>query len=556
MKVLKVLMAILMVGAMVVLSLSCSSGSSTTTTAVKTQTVTVQKSNITVTVTGTGNLALENKQSLSFGQTGQANNVTTSKISEVLVNPGDIVEKGAVLVKADTKDWQDQLTTDQHNLDSAKAGLDSAKAAVDKANFDQDSAKAAVTKAQADIQTAQYNLSMQSDIKDIQDDIDDAQAQLAQAKLMQVQANAQGGDVTYWRNQISYYSITPTYKDKNGNPMADGGLLGQLEKQMADLLADPAHSGAASSIADINAKQFAVKQAEDNLISAKNNVITAQNAIVAAQNNVTLAQNKVNDAQSTLDNDKNSAQEITAPFKGLITKVVDASGNDLKTGAIVSRSASLIEIADPARFIANIMVTEKDVMQIKVGSDATVSFDALSGLNFPAKIILIAPLSTTSSGVVNYKVTVELTSTTPVASSNTAAQKSAQPTGLPSGGTLPTGLPAGAAAPSTGNATTTTNQTVSLKDGLSATVNIVVQQKDNILTVPSKAIKSSTVQVVSGSGTEPRVVKTGITDSTNTEVVSGLSEGDRVLVTTTTSSSSSSNNGGMGGGPPMGGMMP
>ena len=284
--------------------------------------------------------------------------------------------------------------------------------------------------------------------------------------------------------------------------MTDGGLLGQLEKQMADLLADPAHSGAASSVADIVAVQYAVKQAEDSLVNAKNSVTTAQNGITTAQNNVTLAQNKVDDAQSTLDNDKNSAQEIVAPFKGLITRVVDSSGNDLKTGAIVSRSTSLIEIADPEKFVANILVTEKDVMSIKMGADATVSFDAVSGLNFPAKIIQIAPLSTASQGVVNYKVTVELTSLTPITNSNAAAPKPAQgttgstpPTNLPSGGALPTNLPTGTLAPPTGSATTVTTQSISLKDGLSATVSIVVQQKDNILLIPNKAIKSSTVQV-------------------------------------------------------------
>jgi multidrug efflux pump subunit AcrA (membrane-fusion protein) len=565
MKLIKVLVAIMLSGLLVFLSLSCSSGSSSTTSTIKTQVVTVQKGTITVSVTGTGNLALENKQSLSFGQTGLVTNATNVKISEVLVKPGDIVDKGTVLVKADTKDWQDQLTTDQHNLDSAKTNLDSAKAAVDKANSDVDSAKAGVTQAEANLQKAQYNLSQQQDIKDIQNKIDDAKVQLAQAKLMLQQATKQSdtGSMNYWQQMISYYSISPLYKDKNGNPLTDGGLLGQLEKEMADLLADPAHSGAASSVADIVAVQYAVKQAEDSLVNAKNSVTTSQNGITTAKNNVTLAQNKVDDAQSTLFNDKNSAQEIVAPFKGLITRVVDSSGNDLKTGAIVSRSTSLIEIADPEKFVANILVTEKDVMTIKMGAEATVSFDALSGMNYPAKITQIAPLSTTSQGVVNYKVTVELTSLTPITNANAAAQKPAQgttgstpPTNLPSGGVLPTSLPIGISTPTTGSPSTATQQSVSLKDGLSATVTIVVQQKDDILLIPNKAIKSSTVQIVNGTVTEARAIKTGITDSTNTEVVSGLNQGDKVQYTATMSSSSSSNTGGMGGAPPLGGMIP
>jgi hypothetical protein len=72
-----------------------------------------------------------------------------------------------------------------------------------------------------------------------------------------------------------------------------------------------------------------------------------------------------------------------------------------------------MQLADPDQFEANIFVTELDVFSIKIGGDATVSIDALSGLSFPAKITAIAPLATVSQGVVSYEVTVELTSLQP-----------------------------------------------------------------------------------------------------------------------------------------------
>lgn len=83
-----------------------------------------------VSVTGTGNLALETKQELSFGQTGIASQATTAKISEVDVVAGQTVKKGQVLVKADPTDYQDQLITDQHNLDSALAAVAQAQTTV------------------------------------------------------------------------------------------------------------------------------------------------------------------------------------------------------------------------------------------------------------------------------------------------------------------------------------------------------------------------------------------------------------------------------------------
>ena len=416
----------------------------------------------------------------------------TVKISDVLVNEGDIVNQGQVLVKSDTTDWQNQITTDQHAQDSAKASLIQAQAAVGQAQSN-------VNQAKANLQTAQYALSMQTDVKAIQDNIDNTNSQFQQSKLMLQQALAQqdNGSISYWQQMINYYSTSPTYKDLKGNPMADGGLLGKYEQQMANLLADPAHAGAAvtTSVADIIAKQWAVQQAQDSLVNAQNTVATAQI-------NVTVAQNKVTDAQTTLDTDKASLQEIDAPFKGLVTKLWrDSSGNILVKGDIVQRSDTLVEIADPNKFEANVLVTERDVTSVVIGGDASVSFDALPGLTFPAKITLIAPLATIQQGVVNYNITVELTSTTPATTA-----------GSPAPSTIP----------------------VTLKDGFAAVVNIPVQKKDNILIVPSSAVshqgQNYVVQVVVGTATETRVVKIGITDFQNTEIIEGLNQGDKVVL--------------------------
>jgi len=52
--------------------------------------------------------------------------------------------------------------------------------------------------------------------------------------------------------------------------------------------------------------------------------------------------------------------------------------------------------------------------------------------------------------------------------------------------------------------------------------------------VPSRAItrqgQTTTVQKVVGTGTEQTPVQTGITDGTNTEIISGLNEGDQVSI--------------------------
>jgi macrolide-specific efflux system membrane fusion protein len=75
-----------------------------------------------------------------------------------------------------------------------------------------------------------------------------------------------------------------------------------------------------------------------------------------------------------------------------------------------------------------------------------------------------------------------------------------------------------------------------LREGLTVTVSIVTAQKTNILLVPNKAITSQGgryyVQVVSGDTTTQKMIQVGITDGQNTEVASGLSEGDVVSTAT------------------------
>jgi len=316
---------------------------------------------------------------------------------------------------------------------------------------------------------------------------------------------------------------------------------------MTDLLTDPEHylasrvDGSAASVAAVKNLQMQIEQDQATIV---------------------LRQNAVDDAQSALDNDKNLPQEITAPFDGLITKV------NVSVGDIKSRSDDLVEIAQPDKFIANIMVTERDVMSIKIGGDATVSFDAISGLTFPAEIIQIAPLATTQQGVVNYAVTVELTSIKPSFPSRPGAtSQTGQPSGtplsgdsvplpggatLPSGSPLPTSIPRFTPGTSGGLPAVGITTAINLKDGLSATVNIVIQERDNVLMVPSRAItrqgQTSSVQKVVASGTESTSVQTGLTDGTNTEIVSGLNEGDQVSIQPRATSTTNNQIGPGGGG--------
>ncbi|MDD5428386.1 MAG: efflux RND transporter periplasmic adaptor subunit [Candidatus Omnitrophica bacterium] len=74
------------------------------------------------------------------------------------------------------------------------------------------------------------------------------------------------------------------------------------------------------------------------------------------------------------------------------------------------------------------------------------------------------------------------------------------------------------------------------RSGMSATAEIVENEKQDVLTVPAEAItgneEGQRIAVVARPGNKPeeRIVETGLSDDKNVEIVSGLSESDKVLV--------------------------
>jgi HlyD family secretion protein len=72
-----------------------------------------------------------------------------------------------------------------------------------------------------------------------------------------------------------------------------------------------------------------------------------------------------------------------------------------------------------------------------------------------------------------------------------------------------------------------------LRAGYSANVNIIIQKKDSVLTIPERTVTfrndSAFVRVVLGpERVEERWIRTGLSDAINIEVLSGLSESDSV----------------------------
>jgi macrolide-specific efflux system membrane fusion protein len=150
--------------------------------------------------------------------------------------------------------------------------------------------------------------------------------------------------------------------------------------------------------------------------------------------------------------------------------------------------------------------SESDISKVKVGQPATVTLDALAGVQLGAHVTAISTVGTTSSSVVSY------------------------------------------------NATLTLDQTDSrVKPGMSASASVIVGQAQGV-TVPNNAVSGSgsiaTVTVLRNGKKTQQQVAVGLKGNSRTQIVSGLSAGDQLVVTTTlpplTSGSSSTSTTGSG----------
>jgi RND family efflux transporter MFP subunit len=182
--------------------------------------------------------------------------------------------------------------------------------------------------------------------------------------------------------------------------------------------------------------------------------------------------------------------EIIAPFDGTIV-AVDVKVNDQLSQFDYS-SKTAVHLVDTKTIRMTGIIDEIDITKVKVGQQAILTVDALPGQMLNGHVTFVSPFGALQSGVVTFPVEVYLD-------------------------------------PSE-NAT-------DLRGGLTATADIVIRKKENVLQVPNRAVKGLSgdywVDIVidpATAVTEKRLVQIGIQNKKNTEIISGLKEGEKVLI--------------------------
>jgi RND family efflux transporter MFP subunit len=330
---------------------------------------------------------------------------------------------------------------------------------------------------------------------------------------------------------------------EEGDSVEQGQLLAKLDTSEWDDMLTNLELDLIQAEINLDNAQLSLDKAEDETVTlVTGDIVYATNyddeEIDILELQVELAEAKLEDAQKALEEAQEKSPEITALFDGFITNVNVEGGDEVLSGTVA------VTIADPDKFEADILVSELDIVNVKLGGTASVGVDALD-ITVPAEVTHISPTATIQSSVVNYTVRVELQPLETLFEQQQEAMPEMTSGELPE--PIKQAIEEGQMTQEEAKVMMEQMQqqmleeqqaaleNIQLREGLTVTVSITIEEATDALLVPNGAIitqgPQNYVQVVSSDGTiEERAITTGISDWQYTEVTEGLSEGEQVLV--------------------------
>lgn len=268
-----------------------------------------------------------------------------------------------------------------------------------------------------------------------------------------------------------------------------------------------------------NVDDTAIKRDQLNLQQAQNNYNNLQNqldnlSIYAPIDGVIISQN-INEGDELGSNSYSTSSNNTASGSGGTAS--NSSGNvSVNSLSSLTNQAETAVIINDSNYSVDVPIDETDISKIKVGQKVTLTTDDLPGETFDGTVSEISSVPTIQNNVASYDVTVSLP------------------------------------------------YTDKLKLGQTMNASIIVAEKDNALLLPIEAVQTNgnNKYVIlydennSNNSSRRRNIKqvqTGLYNDKYIEIVSGLNEGDKVLIFGAAATSSDGNNnrsgfGGFGGG--------
>ncbi|MBE0431157.1 MAG: efflux RND transporter periplasmic adaptor subunit [Dehalococcoidia bacterium] len=175
---------------------------------------------------------------------------------------------------------------------------------------------------------------------------------------------------------------------------------------------------------------------------------------------------------------------IKAPIDGVVADITIREGQTLSAAML---AAPAISVIDTGRIEMRGLIDELDITLVEVGQEVDIRLDAMRDREVKGKLAFVSPIGTVMFGVVSYDAVITLEGTHE-----------------------------------------------DLRDGMSATADVIIERRHNVLLVPNRAIRGTReepiVEVYVDEQIEQRRVTLGLSDGIDVEVLSGLEEGEEVVL--------------------------
>jgi RND family efflux transporter MFP subunit len=494
-------------------------------------TATVRKGDISVSVSATGTI-----QPLV---TVEVRSKASGAITALYVEDGDVLNAGDLIAEIEKTYTQADVDQAQADLKSAKARLTQAK---DNIELQKKQSEINIKQAEENVVTNQTRVDkLQEDIrleieanarqvKESENDLEMTKLRLEQSQKSRPESVKRSvASVTQAKSgldlaQSEYDRVKALYEKKFVSKADLDSAAAKLEnatasyessKEQLKMTEEP------SSEQELKMAQLSVEKSELALLSAKHKIEQQK----SRDKDLEISKAQLEDARSSLEmtiankaqialreKDQEAAQAtvtraevvlkaardrqadtvVRAPISGtILTKNVE-EGQVITSSMSATASAGtlLVTMANLEKVYVKTTVDETDIGKVKDGLSVSITVDAYPDSKFEGTVLKVAPQGRVVQNVTTFEVTTEIL-----------------------------------------------NPSNILKPGMNAKVEIMVADKKDILVLENEAIidmrgRKMAIPLVDGKPDKPIPIETGVRGWDTTEIVSGLNEGQVVMLST------------------------
>ena len=460
----------------------------------------------------------------------------SGKIISMPVDKGDYLNLGDVIAEIEKTFAQNDVDQAEADLRSAKAKLEQAEINIELERKQREVQLSQTEEKLAEAQTrlaqleGQLTLEKETNarkLKEAENNLKIAELQLqllspaavrseevkrAEASVAQAKANLDLAQKEFERRESLYEDdyISEAELDTAQTQLDAAQAQYESAQQQLKMVQEPATKKELElAQANVDKAKFAIQAAQENVKSEeyrlkeiemqRNKVALMESNLELAQANLAqisvkekdllTAQASVSRSESKLETAQEQLNDtlVKAPISGTILAKNVEQGQIIsaKTSSVAAEGSTLVTMADLTKIYVNTDVDETDIGKVKEGQLVSIKVDAFPNRTFRGKVVKIAPQGKVTQNVTTFEVTTELISNIDL-----------------------------------------------LKPGMNAEVEIMAINAKDVLLVSNEALNnfggSKMVQVLGEE--EPRRIQTGVSNWQQTEIVSGLDEGDVVVL--------------------------